>query len=688
MAQHELTQAGVDRIAGMRTLLGDWVEAGSGTAAQREEVIAFDDGNILLGGGGSDVIEGRGGNDVIDGDKWLNVRIRIEADGQVYSAETMGGKVYLASDVENGLIKAGAVAQFAGKVLNALMLDRTLNPGQLSIVREIVKDDGVGDTDVAAYWDVKENYTATRNADGSISIVHTGFDQANVPAGTNFLSDGEDKLWNIERVRFADGEVNIDSLLNVAATGGPTISDTTPTETRTITASTAGIIDPNGEPAAAAWQWQMSANGGTTWTNIAGATAASFTPVQLQVGRLLRVQATFTDGGGFTETVFSAPTGIVGDNMTGAIGNTTLTGTAGDDILTDVITGLGALLSGNDTFNGGLGADEMRAGLGNDTYVVDNLGDVVIEAANAGTDTVQTSLATYTLANNVENLTYIGNTPPATAFNWTGNGLASTITGGNGANVLSGLAGNDALNGGGGNDTLTGGAGNDALNGGTGTDRAVFGGAVGNYSFALSGSSIVVTALSGIDGADTLTTIEDLSFGGSTLTLRQGTTASQTLNGATNVADLMLGFGGNDILNGLSGNDVLVGEAGNDILNGGSGRDRLISGAGTDTFVFNTVGDAGLGTNATTGRDLITDFVRGQDRINLSAIDATSAFGNGAFTWRSTAALNTTTDDGGLRYFTQGGNTIIQGSNDNDTGIEFEIELAGIHALTASDFIL
>ena len=32
----------------------------------REAQIAFDDGNILLGGGGSDLIEGRGGDDVID----------------------------------------------------------------------------------------------------------------------------------------------------------------------------------------------------------------------------------------------------------------------------------------------------------------------------------------------------------------------------------------------------------------------------------------------------------------------------------------------------------------------------------------------------------------------------------------------------------------------------------------------
>ena len=54
-----------------------------------------------------------------------------------------------------------------------------------------------------------------------------------------------------------------------------------------------------------------------------------------------------------------------------------------------------------------MGADTLIGGEGNDTYVVDNIGDVVTEAASAGTDLVQSSV-TYTLGTNLENLTLTG----------------------------------------------------------------------------------------------------------------------------------------------------------------------------------------------------------------------------------------------------------------------------------------
>jgi Ca2+-binding RTX toxin-like protein len=112
--------------------------------------------------------------------------------------------------------------------------------------------------------------------------------------------------------------------------------------------------------------------------------------------------------------------------------------------------------SGNDTLDGKAGIDTMLGGLGNDSYVVDNTGDVVTENFAEGTDKVS-SKVTYTLPANVENLTLTG----TLAIDGTGNDQANKITGNSGNNQLNGGAGNDTLNGGSGADTLTGGAGKD-----------------------------------------------------------------------------------------------------------------------------------------------------------------------------------------------------------------------------------
>ncbi|MBE9055367.1 hypothetical protein IQ237_04820 [Sphaerospermopsis sp. LEGE 08334] len=100
-----------------------------------------------------------------------------------------------------------------------------------------------------------------------------------------------------------------------------------------------------------------------------------------------------------------------------------------------------------DTLIGTTGADTLIGLAGNDTYTVNHVGDIVTEALNAGTDLVNASIS-YTLPNNVENLTLTG----SSNINGTGNNLNNTLTGN---------SGNNTLNGGLGNDTLTGGVGSD-----------------------------------------------------------------------------------------------------------------------------------------------------------------------------------------------------------------------------------
>lgn len=147
--------------------------------------------------------------------------------------------------------------------------------------------------------------------------------------------------------------------------------------------------------------------------------------------------------------------------INGNAGNNRLSGLAGNDILNG-----GA---GDDILDGGTDIDRMTGGIGNDIYIVDRSGDLVVEFTNKGIDLVR-SAANYALAANVENLTLTG----TAALAGTGNALANSINGNAGNNRLSGLAGNDILNGGTGNDILNGGTGIDKIRGGPGNDVFVF----------------------------------------------------------------------------------------------------------------------------------------------------------------------------------------------------------------------
>src|SRR5262249_9077645 len=132
-------------------------------------------------------------------------------------------------------------------------------------------------------------------------------------------------------------------------------------------------------------------------------------------------------------------------NGTGNASNNSITGNSSNNVLSgldgnDTLVGGG----GDDTLDGVAGSDAVRGGDGNDTYVVDNAGDQVTENAGEGTDTVRTTLASYTLGSNVENLVGIASTSQVL----TGNALDNAITGGAANDTLNGAAGNDTLDGG------------------------------------------------------------------------------------------------------------------------------------------------------------------------------------------------------------------------------------------------
>lgn len=206
--------------------------------------------------------------------------------------------------------------------------------------------------------------------------------------------------------------------------------------------------------------------------------------------------------------------------------------------------------------------------------------------------------------------------------------------------------------------------------------------------------SVSVTDVVGITKTGTLG--NDTINGTSEQDVLDGSWGNDVLNGLGG-NDRLIGGLGNDTLNGGDGNDTLLGGDGNDILNGGTGDDLLIGGRGTDTLTGGTGKDifrfeSKLDSPASSARDIITDFVKGEDKIDLSAIDAnTSLFapGDQAFTFIGTGKF---TGAGQLRYSYQmiGGKeyTVVEGNTDILNLADFSVALLGHHVLTANDFFM
>nr|WP_071102575.1 M10 family metallopeptidase C-terminal domain-containing protein [Moorena producens] len=338
--------------------------------------------------------------------------------------------------------------------------------------------------------------------------------------------------------------------------------------------------------------------------------------------------------------------------ISGGRGNDTVNGSSGNDLLSGS--------SGNDYLDGGTGSDRMYGGSGNDRYVVDTIGDRVVEYANQGIDRVYASI-TYQLGAHLENLTLTG----TSSINGYGNDFNNVINGNSASNYIWGGRGNDTVNGGNGDDIIYG----DYLttwNGhsyilsqpgtwlSTQAEAQRLGGNLVTINNAIEQSWLNTTfgtnELFWIGLSDRTIEGQWQWVSGETSTYRNwspgepndyrsssipdgedyaamgwGNQAwndlqnypSQYLRGIIELPSVPQEIGGNDNLYGGAGNDRIYAGAGDDILYGGTGNDVLSGGAGADKFVFNIT---------TEGIDYITDFVSYQgDKLQISA----SGFGSG-----------------------------------------------------------
>ena len=326
-----------------------------------------------------------------------------------------------------------------------------------------------------------------------------------------------------------------------------------------------------------------------------------------------------------TDTVLSSFSYALEDNLE----KLTLTGAAAingtGNALANSLTGNSA----NNTLDGGVGADLLQGGVGNDAYLVDDIGDRVVENVGQGTDWVF-SAVTCTLAAEVENLTLTG----ILAIDGTGNELGNILTGNSAANILRGAAGDDTyvmdnvvdevIEGiGGGTDTvlssvtylLPDNVENLTLTGSEPID------AIGNSLANLLTGNVAANVLTGGVGDDRYgvdnvgdQVVEDHGGGRDTVM----SLISYQL--APNTEDLILT--GTAAINGRGNllDNSLTGNVAANVLDGGVGADLLRGGEGADIFVIGTI-DGGV--------DGVLDFESGIDKLFVKSGVGGFNIGNG-----------------------------------------------------------
>ncbi|MFP5433758.1 MAG: calcium-binding protein, partial [Alphaproteobacteria bacterium] len=409
------------------SLVGIYVEslALTGTAAINgsgnslaNTLIGNGNNNVLSGGTGNDVLNGGAGNDTLDGGSGIDTMVG-GIGNDIYIVDHAGDIVTEATNSGTDEVRTGLSTYTLG--VNVEKLTATTNNGQTLIGNAVANrmtggdgndtlNGGIG-ADVMIGGKGNDIYVVDHVSEEVIELGGEGNDEVRTALTNYILAD------------------HVETLTATGSTG-QTLNGNALANTIT---GTAGHDVINGGIGA---DIMTGGDGNDVYV----VDNAGDIIVEFNGGGTDRIDASvdFSLAGIYVENLRLTGTGNIN-----AIGNN----------LANILTGNG----GNNLLNGGADADKMTGGLGDDVYIVDNIGDVVIETNIGGTDVINASVS-YTLAGTfVEtlNLTGIAN------IGGTGNSVDNVINGNSGNNALSGGGGNDRLDGNGGNDLLTGGAGQD-----------------------------------------------------------------------------------------------------------------------------------------------------------------------------------------------------------------------------------
>ncbi len=607
------------------TLTGSALIDGSGNALDNA-ITGNSAANDLFGGDGNDTLSGNGGDDVLDGGSGADVlaggigndRYIVDNAGDLVNEAASAGLDTVQSSIDYVLganveqLVLGGTGNLAGTG-NTLANTITGNAGNNLIDGGAGIDSmsgGAGDdtyiVDANADAIVEEanagidvaysgaSYTLSANVENLVltgSLATNGFGNAQDNAITgneanNSLAGfaGNDSLSGGAGDDFLDGGSGADAL--AGGTGNDTyfvdnaddiVSEAAGEGMDTVRSSISFALGANVEHLTQLGSANIDATGnafdnlitGNSGNNLLDGGAGKDTLAGGAGNDTYRVDAadTVTEAANAgTDTVEAGFSYTLGANLENLVllGSGDLTG-SGNALVNDILGNEGANL-----LDGGAGADVLAGGAGDDTYIVDNMADVVREATGNGIDTVLAS-DSYVLSANVENLVLQGSNGLA----GTGNALDNVITGNSARNTLVGELGNDILMGGAGNDVLRGGAGDDRLDGGL--DADLLQGGAGNDTYVLADAGDTVDEAAG-EGTDTVLSSASHALGDNVENLVLS--GSANLQGSGNALD--------NVITGSSGDNVLSGMDGDDTLDGGAGNDVLIGGMGNDTYLFGT----------------------------------------------------------------------------------------------------
>lgn len=623
---------GVDTISGLDG--NDTIDGGNGS-------------DLLIGGLGSDVLGGGAGTDTVSYEGAVT-GVSVNLMSGIHTGEAAGDtfssiEVFKGSGFNDTFTSSSAVETFRGGAGDDLyVLDQATDV--------VVENFGEGVDEIQT---TASSYTLQTNVEnltytGSGSFSGVGNASANVLTGgggndTLFGGAGADTFnggGGADVVTYLGGSavsVNLVTGINTGDAAGDTFSSI-----ETIIGT--GFTD--------------TLTGDATANNLQGGAGNDL--IEGGAG------ADTLDGGSGAVDIASwagASSGVSVNLVTGIH-----TGDAAGDVLTGFEVFRGSAFS--DTFTSSSAVETFQGGAGDDIYVLDQSTDAVVENASEGLDEVRTSAASYTLQNNVENLTYTG----AGSFTGTGNASANVLTGG------------------GGNDTLYGGAGADTFIGGAGSDVVTYLGATTAVSVNLATGSN-----SGDAAGDTFSSIETFigTAYGDTLTgdgsannlqggagndLIEGGAGADTLDGGSGTGDALSYAGASagvsiDLLTGaytgdgagdvITGFESFVGSAYNDTFTSSAAAETFSGGLGDDVYILNSLSDVVV-ENASAGTDEIRIGVSG---VILGAnIENLTYTGAGNFTGTGNTLNNVLTGASGADSLSAGaGADSLNGAGGNDT---------------------